>query len=157
MNTIILCRSTIFLYTFFWQLQFYNPLLPIFDGSTLCLYTKYNLFLKYVMHQSLRNLTACIAQSAQCCFYASTWNKWFRSKAKELWKRPWKYFWPFSRFRIQIENSKILTFKDIFLCQKLTESFSTFFFIEECKNGDQLLFLSYFDNFDFYAVVQWPA
>ena len=35
---IILCRSTIFLYTFFWQLQFYNPLLPIFDGSTLCLH-----------------------------------------------------------------------------------------------------------------------
>ena len=49
----------------------------------------------------------------------------------------------------KVENGKILTFKIIFLCQKSTESFSTFFSIEEYKKGEQLLLLSYFDNFDF--------
>jgi len=33
----------------------------------------------------------------------------------------------------KVDNSKILTFKVIFLSQKSTDSFSTFFFIEEYK------------------------
>ena len=45
---------------------------------------------------------------------------------------------------LKLENSKILTFKVIFLCQK----FSIVFFIEEYKK-EQLLLLAYFDNFDF--------
>ena len=55
-----------------------------------------------------------------------------------------KLFWPYGHFRIEglkQQNS------DIFLCQKLTESFSIFFTLEY-KKGEQLLLLSFFDSFD---------
>ena len=48
-----------------------------------------------------------------------------------------------------LKDCKILTFKVIFLCQKSTESFSIFFSLKNIKKGEQLLLLSYFDNFDF--------
>ena len=44
---------------------------------------------------------------------------------------------------------KVETFKVIFLCQKSTESFSILFSLKNIKKGQQLLLLSYFDNFDF--------
>ena len=44
---------------------------------------------------------------------------------------------------LKVKNSKILTFRVIFLSQKSTKSFSIFF-IAEYKNGEQLLLLSYF-------------
>ena len=73
----------------------------------------------------------------------------FISKTKELHKNGHKNIFGFSVvLELKVENSKILTFKVIFLCQKSTESFSIFF-IEEYKKGEQLLLLSFFDNFDF--------
>ena len=55
-----------------------------------------------------------------------------------------KYFWSFSRFRIQ---GQILTFKVIFLCQKLAESI--WFSLKNLKKEYQLLLVTYCDNFDF--------
>ena len=49
----------------------------------------------------------------------------------------------------KVENSKILTFKDIFLRQKSTERFNFFFSLKNIKKGEELLLLSYIDNFDF--------
>ena len=48
----------------------------------------------------------------------------------------------------KVENSKIVTFKVIFLCQKFDKILIFFFFIEELKK-EQLSLLSYFYNFDF--------
>jgi hypothetical protein len=50
---------------------------------------------------------------------------------------------------LKVENSTILTFKVIFLCQKIDRILFNFFFIEEYKKGEQLLLMSYFDNFNF--------
>ena len=47
-----------------------------------------------------------------------------------------------------VKNSTILTFKVIFYVKNRPNP-SQFFFIGEYKKGDQLLFLSSFDNFDF--------
>ena len=60
-----------------------------------------------------------------------------------------KYFWPFGRFRIEGRKQQNSDFQSHFLCQKSTEFFSTFFSLKNIKNGEQLLLLSYFDNFDF--------
>jgi len=46
---------------------------------------------------------------------------------------------------LKVQNSVILTFKVIFLCQKLTESFSIFLSLMNIKKGDQLLLITYFD------------
>ena len=49
---------------------------------------------------------------------------------------------------LKVENSKILTLKVIFYVINQPNP-SQFFFIEEYKKGEQLLLLSFFDNFDF--------
>ena len=48
-----------------------------------------------------------------------------------------------------VKYSTILIFKVIFLCQKLAESFWIFFSLKNIKMGEQLLLMTYFDNFDF--------
>ena len=54
---------------------------------------------------------------------------------------------------LKVKNSTILTFKVIFLCQKLAESFWIFLSLKNIKKGDQLLLLKYFDNFDFLCTL----
>ena len=48
-----------------------------------------------------------------------------------------------------IKDCKIRTFKVIFQCLKLVESFQTFFSVKNIWLGDQLLLMKFFENFDF--------
>ena len=48
-----------------------------------------------------------------------------------------------------LEHLKIRTFKVIFLCQKLVESFQKNISMKNIRLGDQLLLKNVFENFDF--------
>ena len=60
-----------------------------------------------------------------------------------------KYFWPFDRFRIEGRKQQNSDFQSQFSMSKNQPNPSQFFFILEYKKGEQLLILSYFNNFDF--------
>ena len=63
------------------------------------------------------------------------------SKTKELWKHSKKVFGLSVVLELQVENSTILTFKVIFLCQNRPNLSD--FFIEEHKKEEKLWFLMY--------------
>jgi hypothetical protein len=65
-----------------------------------------------------------------------------------------KYFWHFGHFRIEGQKQHNSDFQNvIFLCQKLAESFLLFFSLKNAKKENQLLLLTYFDNFYFYCTL----
>ena len=68
-------------------------------------------------------------------------------KAKELRKRTWKYFWPFSCFKIVGQKQHNSDFQVIFLRQNWPYPSEFLFSLKNVKKGEQLSLLSYFDNF----------
>ena len=52
-----------------------------------------------------------------------------------------------------VKNCKILTFKVNFLWQKLSESFQTFFSLNNINLGAHFLLLTFFDNFNFESTL----
>ena len=60
-----------------------------------------------------------------------------------------KYFWPFCRFRIEGRKQQNSDFQSHFSMSKIDRILLNFFSLKNIKKGEQLLLLSYFDNFDF--------
>ena len=69
------------------------------------------------------------------------WPELFFSKHLSLLVNKQNIFGLSIVLELKVENSTILTFNVIFLCQKSTEAFSIFFSLKNIKEGEQLLIL----------------
>ena len=63
-----------------------------------------------------------------------------------------KYFWPFSRFRIEGRKPQNSDFQNHFPLSKIFRIHLNFFSLKNINNGENLLLFSYFDNFDLNVV-----
>ena len=52
-----------------------------------------------------------------------------------------------------VKDLKILSFKIIFQCLKLVESFQKKYSVKNIWLGDQLTLMNFFENFDFYSTL----
>ena len=73
----------------------------------------------------------------------------YKQNTKKTMKMGMKHVWPFHRFRIEGRKQQNSDFQSHFSMSKINRILLNFFFTLEYKKGEQLLLLSYFDNFDF--------